>query len=370
MKKIIFIVDYLHNEPNSVSSILNNILNLNNSIAENVVVHHQGNQEGSFDVCEVDGVKTYCAKHYSKIQSFIKRINGKINGRKEQSKCNEEFIRKIVEKERPNLVFFLLYSPEVNYVKICEELAIPYIYMLYDTYIGRPELDCNVIVAKEHEKKVIDSSVAYFVPSFFYKDYKLNYDSNKVISYDLPLLVDLKSVEQSYARSTKKYNYTYFGQIQSFRNSESIRTIFRALNLKLDVFTQSDIEEDDVFAIHSTVTGDDLNDVVSHSSFLIAFDNSPPYEWYLPSKVYLYVSFSKPVIAFGDNKDSALRRFFQNYPYFYYQNIHDDTDGLVDFIRRHLCVKFDKNVYNSFINFLPENALAIVSQTIKSVLDS
>lgn len=370
MKKLLYIVDYLHNEPNSVSSILNSILRLDIRDTEKIVVQHQGNQDGTFTIGTIDRIKTYTAKKNSTYLKLFKRVQGKLFGYKDSKLCNEEHIKRIIEIEKPNLVFFFLYSPEKEYARICEAKGIPYVYMLYDTYLGRPELNCDTQPVIANELYVIEKSISYFVPSFFYDEYQLSYKSQKIIPYNLPLLVDINSVKQGYDRQSNNYDFTYFGQVQSFRNADKIKAIFESLNLQLDVFTQTNIESDDVFRIHSPVNGADLNKTVAHSKFLIAFDNSSPYERYLPSKAYLYVSFTKPIIAFGDNDDSALIQFFKDYPLFYYQNIHRTTDGLVRFINEHYSFDFNENVYQRYLRYLPENALVNVQRIIEETINN
>lgn len=370
MKKILYIVDYLQNEPNSVASILESILALENQNTEKIVVHHLGNEETTHSVRFINGIKTYTASPCSGSKKIIKRFKHRVFGSKDQIQCNIEHLRKIIEIECPDLIFFFLYSPVQEFVKICEDKGIPYIYMLYDTYVGRPELLSNLELAKTNEIAVIEKSIAYFVPSFFFNEYKINYNSDKIISYDLPLLVDSKSVIQSYGREANNYNFSYFGQIQDFRNSDVIKSILGSLNLSLDVFTQKELESDNVFSIHHPVMGEDLYDVVSHSDFLVAFDNSPPYDRYLPSKAYLYVSFTKPIIAFGDNRTSALLEFFNNYPYFYYQNINDSTEGLIEFVNKHYSGEFDNSIYNKYVRYLPKYALSQVKKVMEDVLSA
>ena len=97
--------------------------------------------------------------------------------------------------------------------------------------------------------------------------------------------------------------------------------------------------------------------MVAHSRFLIAFDNSAPFHIYLPSKSYLYASFTKPVIAFGDNETSSLKDFFSDYPYFYYQDIHASAEGLKAFIEANGEQSFHEELYDQYLRYLPQHAL-------------
>ena len=165
------------------------------------------------------------------------------------------------------------------------------------------------------------------------------------------------------------YNYLYLGQIQSFRNAEIIQTIFKKIGIRLDIFTNSSVQSSETFIVHPAISGDELYRVISNSKYLVAFDNSKPYNHYLPSKVYLYVSFTKPVIAFGDNKESALIEFFKDYPLFYYQNIYEPLDGLLDFLKTNYKYTFDLDIYNKYTKFTKEKALKPLVNTIYSLFN-
>lgn len=370
MKKILYIVTYLQNEPNSVGNILKVMLATIADMGgiEQIVVHERGNQMNTNTVCEIDGYKTYTAKQYGKPMRVLMRIQREVTGNKNQKHFNIEHIGKIIEAEEPDLVVLFTFSPEPDYAALCREKNTCYVYMLYDTYIGRPGIDINEAVRVE--RPVIEKSCAYYVPRFFCDDYLRHYDSDKIIPYDLPLLIDKNAVKAAYQRDAVHYDYTYFGQIQSFRNADQVQKICRSLGITLDIFASDrvDAKKDEIFRLHPAVSGDDLYEVAAHSRFLVAFDNSTPYNHYLPSKVYLYVSFTKPVIAFGDNENSALLEFFRDYPYFYYQNIHQPTDGLMAFIRSSKDRGFDENLYKRYLRYVPMEALTGVTGFIKKFL--
>ena len=368
MKKLLYVVDYLQNEPNSVGIILNVMLaelQVWGGGVKQMVVKVRGNQENTYIYDDIDGYKTYTARSYTGISSLAIRAKRKFFGVRGQKECNISHISTIIDLEHPDLVVFFVFSPDEDYTRVCQDRNIPYIYMLYDTYAGRPGIDAEK--ARQIEKIVIDSSVAYFVPGFFYNEYK-QYSSEKVIPFDLPLLIQKDKVKAAFSRNAEKYNFSYFGQIQNFRNAERIKDICRQLNIKLDVFPSMPVERDDVFIVHEPVSEDALYDAVCHSKFLIAFDNSAPYDRYLPSKAYLYASFTKPIIAFGDNKESALLGFFSEYPYFYYQNINESIDGLIEFIQLAWKSEFNESLYNRFTKFTPAIALDGVKETISKFL--
>ena len=242
---------------------------------------------------------------------------------------------------------------------------------MYDTFISRPGI--NPENSKE-EQYVINNSNGYFVPSFFIEDYQINYQNaaswEKIRKYDLPLLIEKRNVKFTYENNLKNnsYDFTYFGQIQTFRNSDKIKKIFSKLNITLDIFTTMNIESDNIFKVHSAIANNDLWSVVANSKYLVVFDNSKPYNTYLPSKAYLYVSFTKPIIAFGDNDTSALKSFFKEYPMFYYQNINESLDGLLTFINTTFDYRFNEAIYSMYEQYLPQNALTSFWDCVNNIL--
>ncbi|MBR2869750.1 MAG: hypothetical protein IKB88_11900 [Clostridia bacterium] len=386
MKKIVYISDYALDEYNSVRDILYNIITLNNlQKYEHVVVKSTGNMHKPISKKIYDGFTVYSntklktsdyikAKNISlgcKISYIFHRIIKRISVINKNSRYkkydNEAFLKRIIKEEKPQLIIFLTYSPKRTYVKMCQKYKTPYIFMLYDTYIERPGIDRAQ--AYETEKYVIDNSERYFIPSFFYEQYAKTYSGMKIAHYNLPLLINKSDVEKAFKEYNEQYNFTYFGQIQSFRKEGEIKRILRNLNIQLDVFSTENYKDDDVFKIHAAKTGHELYKKVAGSKYLVAFDNGYPYQNYLPSKVYLYTSFTKPVIAFGDNKESALIEFFKNYPMFYYQNINESTDGLVEFLKKEKTDRFAEDCYALFSEYLPEQALQTLTDSIKTVLN-
>ena len=153
--------------------------------------------------------------------------------------------------------------------------------------------------------------------------------------------------------------------MQSFRNGSKVKEIFRQLGYTLDVFSTNREKSDDVYIYHQALTQTQLYETVASSKFLVAFDNSEPYANYLPSKAFLYVSFTKPIIIFGNNKDSALIRFLKDYPYSYYHNIDSGSiDELKKYINATSVDLFDEKTYSLHTKYLPENALSCITSLI------
>ncbi len=384
MKKIMYVVDFLPDVCNSVGDILNCLIKKTSSY-ENVIVKSDGYAYGNLNIKKINGYRCYFAdiftiteiiknKSLTLFQKFMLILKkcllnfAKLINKEDEfnRRVNSKHLYKIIKKEQPDLIVFFVFTPKVEYTDICIKTGQSYVFMLYDTFIERPGIDRNVYFPKE--KYVIDNSKAYFVPGFFADEYYKIYGSEKINSFNLPLLIEKKDVENAY-KNKIDFEFTYFGQVQSFRNGEKIRKMFAELNKKLDIFTSSrDCQGDDVFIIHDAITRDELFSTVAGSKFLVAFDNSVPYNMYLPSKVYLYVSFTKPVIIFGDNEESAIKNFMRDYPQSYYQNINESFDGLIEFINRNQSSSFDEKVYLKYAKYLPENALKGYSETIDALL--
>ena len=372
--KVLIVTDYLPDAKNSVSEILNVLIERLNNFGKKCVIIQYNNELAKMVVTkEYNFGKVYRGKpfkfisiiqlngnFFSKILSISSFAMQKIlllfghEGRF-VNKQKHRIIKKIIKKEKPDLVAFLIYTPNIECSKICQDLLIKHVFILYDTYLARPQIDKAKVV--ETERKLIDKSLGYFIPSFFYDEYKKTYGDFKVYSYNLPLVIEEKTVKDSYKGEHIGFDYLYLGQIQEFRNENRIKSIFEKLHLKLDIFTSQSTQSDEVFTVHSSISGEELYRTIANSRFLVAFDNSSPYNHYLPSKVYLYVSFTKPIIAFGDNENSALIDFFKGYPHFYYQNINCSTEGLMSFINSETINRsFDSVTYKKYIQFSPKYA--------------
>ena len=358
-KRILYVVDYLPTKANSVGAILQVLLQaFARGDREFIIVHNADGEISASDITYIDGYKTYTTEEADgrrKLSRFIRRGKTFMAHRTKREESLLQ-LEQIIQTESPDLIIFFVFSPDQDYARICIRNQTEYVWVLYDTYIARPGIQFDE--GYEIEKYVIENAKAYFIPSFFYPEYQRTYQTEKVVSYDLPLLIEKQEVLAAYNRKAPVFDYTYFGQIQSFRNEEAVKAICRKAAIKIDVFTAERYQSDDTFRIHEGLLKEALYDVVAHSRFLIAFDNSAPFHIYLPSKSYLYASFTKPVIAFGDNETSSLKDFFSDYPYFYYQDIHASADGLKAFIEGNGTQSFHGELYDRYIRYLPQHALA------------
>lgn len=357
-KRILYVVDYLPTKANSVGAILHVLLkSFAREDREFIIVHKADEEISASDVTYIDGYKTYTTEDADgkrKLSRFIRRGKTFMAHRTKREESLLQ-LERIIQSELPDIVFFFVFSPDKDYAQICIRNQMEYVWVLYDTYIARPGIQFDK--GYEIEKYVIENAKAYFIPSFFYPEYRRTYKTERVVQYDLPLLIEKKEVLAAYNRRTPVFDYTYFGQIQSFRNAEAVKAICRKLAIKIDVFTAERYQSDDTFRIHEGLLKEALYDVVAHSRFLITFDNSAPFQIYLPSKSYLYVSFTKPVIAFGDNETSSLKEFFSDYPYFYYQDIRASFEGLKAFLEANGNQSFNADIYNHYLRYLPQHAL-------------
>ena len=384
MKRILYIVDFDYNSNNSVVEALNYFIKgleddpyqhtlfyseeiFSEFIKKKKISDKIYCLQGKGDVKQVLKNKDVC--FLKKIVLAVKKLcfktRQKIFGSSKVIK-KEKIIRikKIIKKSKPDLIFFFG-TPSL--LKDFFVSNIPYVFVLYDTFVESPRVE--KAYALQLEGEIIEKSKGYFIPHFFFEDYLNAYNSNKIIKYNFPAVVEKNTVLSSYQNAEEKYVFSYFGQVQTFRNAEKIEAIFRKLNLKLDVFTyQKDIESK-VFIVHEPIGGEELYQVVANSRYLVVFDNSKPYHNYLPSKVYLYASFTKPIIIFGDNKNSATIRFFKDYPNCYYQNINEPLNGLMDFLSKEIKEGFNEELYNKYLDFLPKNAVKPIVKTIQEILN-
>ncbi len=385
MKKLVYIFDGTLTNCNSVRDILYSILGqFESSEYEQLIISYYGTVSHPMKTEPILGYKTYRTLKYgyksllesSEINNFQKvfylfriftynMITKIPKIRHIYSRQNRlGFINKMLKLEKPDMVVYFSGSPLKGFSKICKKRKVPYISILYDTYLERPYITEKELAV---EKDEIANSVGYFVPNFFVKGYLNYYNYKSVYSYKLPLLIPKNDVLTAYGNSDILYRFSYFGQMQSFRNSEGIKEIFKELGIVLDIFSTEKKQSDDVYRYHDAVSDSALHKIVASSDFLVAFDNGEPYAHYLPSKAYLYVSFTKPILVFGDNEDSALKTFLKDYPIWYYHNINDPSkEGLKSFINKAYSMEFSEETYSKYLEYLPQNALKEIVALIKN----
>ena len=387
-RSILFVCNYLPEKNNSVSAILNRIVDLDcfkeheavfarydklhfekakrSSVNGNVVFYVEKEQDFRRALTDPD------ATLIDKIKTFFIRLRDKIC--KEQVSPYLSFFKYVYKRVDPVKVVFLTYSLDIEIAKFLATRKTKFFTFLYDTLIDRPNEDLNS--NKVIEEQIIELSELYFVPSFFYPKYQQIYSNEKIVPYRLPLVIDEETVKSAFAsfgngNSTFLFDFSYFGQIQSFRNFDDIVKIFEELGISLHVFSDRQTGNKNSVIFHKTESGSNLYKMIVESNFLVFFDNSPPYQHYLPAKAYLYVSFTKPIIIFGNNTESASIDFFKNYPICYYHKIGGDIKGLVSFISKYRETKlgFLKNVYDNFRDYTSTSSLKDIGDKIK-ILDN
>lgn len=254
---------------------------------------------------------------------------------------------------------FCVNSPKINVTRWLNSKNIPYVFFMHSTWIDDPRFRSEDIYPIENE--IIKGSYKYFVPSFFFKKYKNTYNHKQLQPYNLPLLIDKKDVLDAYKHQTsnKQYDFAYFGALQTFRNERKIFDIFKKMNAKIDVFCYDNFESHLAVIKHNAVSEKEFLNALSSSRFLVIFDNSAPFNHYLPSKCYTYVSFCKPIIVFGDNEKSATIDFLKDYPYYFYQKIGQDIDGLLNFINTFssIEIEYDEKIYSKYKKYSPHDSL-------------
>lgn len=384
-KKVLFISDYLLTACNSVSDILKSLLRaFDEKQMKSVICLRAGYSYDKLLIDYAGGYKLYRTvncfdnggnnkyKLSHKIKSVLRMLKLKtaeffyvrLCRSSYYLRCNKNYLNKIIKKETPDLIVFVTCKLYKHLIDLSIKHNINYAIILYDTILGNPK---DFVGSKEIEPYAIMNSKAYFIPSFFFNEYSQHYKCSNIYSYNLPLLIDKEDVLRAFNSCSTQYEFAYFGQMQSFRNVERIKNIFNLMGKTLHIFTPLNYKSDEIFNVHNAVTGESLYSVVANSKFLVAFDNSVPYHHYLPSKVYLYVSFTKPIIVFGDNKKSALIDFLKDYPYFYYQNINESMDGLIRFLGKDFPIGFNQNLYSEYLQYGKDVALKNLSSIISNI---
>ena len=385
-KKILYIFEGSLNQYNSVIDILYSLLKqFDDTQYEQVLASYRGTPAYPLKVENTQGYKSYSVtkctwkqlisndqlstiqKISYSLKSLVHNCMAKIPRIRHIYRCWEynRFYDKIFRLEKPDIVVYFAISPEKGFSRVCKRRNIPYISMLFDTFIDRPHITQKEAAIENDE---IVNALGYFVPDFFMDGYRKHYDHQNIYPFKLPLLIPKDNVLQAYKNVEKTLDFTYFGQLQSFRNGDRIKEIFKELGATLDIFSTEKHPSDNTYIFHNAVSQEALYKTVASSDFLVAFDNSKPYDQYLPSKAYLYVSFTKPIIVFGDNKDSALRRFLAEYPLSFYYDINESSlDDLKAFIEeKHN--GFSEELYEKFIDYLPQQALHQIVTLIKDTI--
>ena len=211
--------------------------------------------------------------------------------------------------------------------------GVSYSVLLYDTILGRPGVSKRAIAS---ERKVIERSWKYYVPEFFSEEYQTAYPGKRQLSFiPLPFLPTEAELEGAKAYSSpKRYRFAYFGQLQSFRNCGDVFSLFARLGWNIDLFSKDDPGEWPNVICHGAIAPKDCLAEMASSSFLLVFDNNPPFDRYLPSKCYQMIALGRPVIVLGKNRNSATREFFAGQGNWVYVDLEDAgaQDKLASFV--------------------------------------
>ena len=369
--RTLFISDYSLDEANSVRDIMKQLILQNPFLFKDCSVWKQDVSDyGVVNCVEIDGVKNYFNKNYHRKKSFL--LDGDVSIFKKIGFIARKIFLKITHKAKffdsyslslkriRNIfkfdnVVMLTYNILPGIIKFCNKRNISVSIFLYDTILERPF--SNRINNGFFEKFAIAHVNYYFVPSFFYDLYAKKYKCSNVLSYNLPLLIQKEIVFKSIQKSLSlpKHELSYFGQLSSFRNVDSIAKLLYSTNNHIDVFSKDRCFNTDCFNYHNPVLDADYYMELAKSQILVIFDNDKPYDFYLPSKVYSYVSFTKPIICIGNNPNSFVSSFFKEYPLFSYFSLHESHDFFVNAVNRFKKINycFNEDIYKIFSRYLP-----------------
>lgn len=324
---VLFVVDYGLDSSNSVAQILRNICYSKEMECFNKVVFVLEQNYYALQKTTINNIVQISTAKEKTRDTFYKRNVFKCLYYKSfedlttLAKHGYKYVRtsltsndlKIIKRKfNIDYVLYLTFFPDPYALKA----KIPYSYFLYDTYLSRPGVKKHEI---RMEKKVIDHSIKYYLHSYFFDYYQKTYPSDQHIhSLHYPLFPSKDEVNTA-IKSVKKeqYQFSYFGQLQDFRNVPEIASIFKEANLTVDVFSWERPIDSPAFKYHDVANGEEFFKKIAESKFLLVFDNNEPFAHYIPSKLYQLVAFSKPIILFTKNDHSASKKFLENYPHLF-----------------------------------------------------
>lgn len=368
---LLFVVDYGLDSPNSVGQILRNIYfdSIFSSIVKCILVLGdcfeylcEENIDGNIQL-KFTNDKTHSNiifrrsifviaffKFLAVIKKVLRRGDASF-----QTIVVSSSLRFIKRKFKISRVLFLTYSPD----KYAYKSGIPYSYFLYDTFLGRPSIDSKSI---KMERRVIKRCISYYLAPFFFDNYKEKYPENrKIKSLAYPLFPSIENV-----RSTQnldiKYSFSYFGQLQNFRNVSDIAAMFDVLGILVDVFSWQHPVKNKSFVYHQPLIGKEYYKAINQSRCILIFDNNHPYSHYMPSKLYEIIAFSKPIIVIGKNEESATIDFLKDYPYKAFINLNKNPINQLKTLIADECFMGKKDdLYDNYYKFL---AIETITKTI------
>lgn len=218
-------------------------------------------------------------------------------------------------------------------------------------------------------KKIIRESRRIFAPLEYCNDYFnefLEY-KQKIEGLAFPCLFQ-KEIIKSTPKKNKndKIVISYFGSLGfDGRDLNELSMVFgNCENILLDLYTSS---EDSInkknIRFNGMVSKDEMIKRMMDSNFLLVFDNDSKM---LPSKCVRYVSTTLPIIVLTARKESSVRLFLSKYKNYYIHYLGSSTDGLYKYIENTIKspFKFDDSVYDSYIEYLPDNVFKKIRKNI------
>lgn len=143
-------------------------------------------------------------------------------------------INRVVNKEKIDLIVFFAFYLYESYVNLGKKNNAPKIFINHDPYLNRPnQIDLNY---KEVELSLINSSCSYFVPFYVLNDYLIFYKEKNIYPFYYLYIEEKKFVLDILKSRKYLYQFSYFGILQSFRNSKEFKTLFDNLGMNLHIF--------------------------------------------------------------------------------------------------------------------------------------
>lgn len=218
-------------------------------------------------------------------------------------------------------------------------------------------------------RKTIKEAKKVFVPLEYYNDYVDEFFEKKEKFQEVafPCLLQ-KDIIKSTPKKTKedKIVISYFGSLgYDGRDLNELSKVFgNHQDVLLNLYTSSEdsIHQKNI-RFNKMVSEKDMVQKMLDSDFLLVVDNNSKM---LPSKCVRYVSTTLPIIVLTSQKESSIKMFLNKYKNYFIHFSGNSSEELYKYIfdvSRHP-FKFDEDVYNAYLEYLPENVFNKIRKNI------
>ncbi|MGL6115403.1 MAG: glycosyltransferase [Cetobacterium sp.] len=208
---------------------------------------------------------------------------------------------------------------------------------------------------------------------------KMKYDysesrNSKIIYCDIPLF-ELKKIKMDKYNETKRI--VYAGTLsKKYRNPDIFLNIMSKikLNIKLDIygdnkFLDEEIKQkklNNVFNI-GMISHEEVIKQIEKANILLSIGNKGTNQ--LPSKIFEYMSYQKPIIhVFFDENDAALN-YLKKYPLIILINANDSLEKQIKILEEKIVELEEKNIdLKNLVNIFYENTAIPFSNILENII--